>query len=147
MKTILFALSLFAGTFFSTARASETPVDPTVAAAFTSRFARAANTEWAAAGALYKVRFTLDGQTNYAYYTADGTLVAVTRQLASTELPASLQAALRPSLAGSWITDLFVVTTDKGDTYYVTLENADRTLVLQSVRGRKWVNYATTEKL
>ncbi|RYZ00783.1 MAG: hypothetical protein EOO11_00445 [Chitinophagaceae bacterium] len=147
MKTILLALSLLAGTFFTNARASETPIDPSVSAAFQSRFANATEVAWSEAGALYKVRFVLDGLTANAYYNGDGSLLALTRQLSSSELPAALRNSLRSSLGNRWVTDLFEVKNEKGSTYYVTLENAEGKVVLESVRGRKWVTYKPTVSL
>ncbi|GAA4341331.1 hypothetical protein [Flaviaesturariibacter amylovorans] len=147
MKTILLALSLLAGTFFNNARATENEIDPTVTAAFESRFANATEVAWSDAGGLYKVRFTLDGQTANAFYNTDGALVALTRQLAPSELPAALRASLRPSLEKRWITDVFEVKNETGITYYATLENADSKVVLQSVRGRKWMTYNETVRL
>lgn len=141
MKTILIALSIFSSLFFNKLAAAPLADNPAVIAAFQSRFGAAQDTEWSEVNSLYKVRFTLDGVVSNAYYNNEGGLVAITRQVSPSNLPAKLQAALRSELAGRWITELFVMETEKGSSWFVTLQNADEKLVLQSEQGRPWTRY------
>jgi hypothetical protein len=145
MKTLLIALSLFAGSFFSRANAAETIENPQAIAAFEARFGKATDVQWTEAGALYKVHFTLDGVISNAWYNTEGALVAITRQQSVASLPAALRAGL--DLDGRWVSDLMEVYTERGSTWYITLENADRKVVLQSVNDRKWVRFEQSAKL
>jgi hypothetical protein len=70
-----------------------------------------------------------------------GELIAVTRNLASTQLPKQLQASLKRELQGRWITELFVVSIEGENTYYATLQNADGAMMLKSAGAKKWVVY------
>ncbi|RYY39260.1 MAG: hypothetical protein EOO08_11190 [Chitinophagaceae bacterium] len=144
MKTIIIALSLISSLFFNKLSAAPREENPVVLAAFQTRFAAAQDAEWTELNGLYKVRFTLDGTVSSAYFNNEGILVAMTHQLSPASLPAALRASLRSEMAGRWVTELFVVETEKGRTWYVTLENADEKLVLQSAAGRKWKNYNAT---
>jgi hypothetical protein len=141
MKTILLALSLFAGSFFMKVFANNVSENPAVVAAFESRFGLAKDVQWSDAGSMFKVRFTLDGNVANAYYSPEGTLVAITQQLSPDSLPASLKSSLRSEMGQRWITDLFEVRSEKGITWYVTLEDANGTTVMQSTGARKWKRF------
>jgi hypothetical protein len=145
MKTLLIALSLFAGSIFSRANAADVTENPQVIAAFEARFGKATEVQWTEAGSLYKVRFTLDGIVSNAWYNTEGALVAITRQQSVDSIPAALRTAL--DLKDRWVSDLMEVYTERGSTWYITLEDADRKVVLQSVGGRKWVRFEQSTKL
>ncbi|RYZ18605.1 MAG: hypothetical protein EOO16_22060 [Chitinophagaceae bacterium] len=146
MKTILFALSFFAASIFNQASATENFANPNAEAAFASQFGKATDVQWTETGAFYQVRFTLDGVISEAWYNAEGTLVALTRKQSVDSLPASLRAAL--DLKQRWVSDLTEVETESGSTWYITLEDADRKVVLQSsTGGRRWVRFEQSTKL
>jgi hypothetical protein len=146
MKTILFALSLFAASIFNQANAAGTFENPQAQASFESQFGKATNVQWTETGAFYQVRFTLDGIVSEAWYNAEGTLVALTRKQSVDSLPASLRAAL--DLKQRWVSDLTEVESESGTTWYITLEDADRKVVLQSsAGGRRWVKFEQSTKL
>ncbi|GAB4093675.1 hypothetical protein [Flaviaesturariibacter terrae] len=141
MKTFLIALSLVTSVFFNQAQAAPAYENPTVTAAFESRFGGASNAQWTELNGLFKVNFTFDGTVLNAYYNSEGSLIALTRQLSPATLPAALRASLSAEMNGRWISDLFVVETEKGKTWYVTLQSADEKVVLRSVQQRKWKQY------
>lgn len=62
------------------------------------------------------------------------------------QLPKPLQTSLKKELQGVWITGLFAVSINGYNTYYVTLENADATIVLKSAGSKKWAIYRKAEK-
>ena len=147
MKTFLFALSLVSSLFFNKLMAAPSIENPAVAAAFESRFASASDAQWTEVKGLYQVCFTLDGLVSRAYFSPDGYLIAVARSLSPTALPEHLHSQLLNGLEGRWITDLFVVETENGKTYYATLQSANGKVVLQSEQGRKWNRYQATVAL
>jgi hypothetical protein len=145
MKTLLIALSLVAASLFNTVNAADVTDNPQVIAAFQSRFGKATEVRWTEAGAFWKVSFTLDGMVSDAWYNTDGALVAVTRQQSVDSLPASLRTSL--DLQGRWVSGLMEVQSQEGSTWYITLEDANRTVVFRSVAGRKWSRFEQSTKL
>jgi hypothetical protein len=57
-----------------------------------------------------------------------------------------LTAELKKNYEGYWITDLFEIATDSQTSYYVTLENADHKIVLESVGVQGWQSYKKEKK-
>ena len=72
-------------------------------------------------------------------------MIAITRNISSTQLPISLQTNLKNNYEGFWISDLFEVANEEGTTYYVTVENADTKLILKSSNS-DWVTYQKERK-
>ncbi|HEX7845274.1 MAG TPA: hypothetical protein VF476_05685 [Chitinophagaceae bacterium] len=66
------------------------------------------------------------------------TISAVLENILSTELPLFLQKSLKKNYENYWITDLFRLTGDEGVCYYITLKNADETLILESRYQGNW---------
>jgi hypothetical protein len=92
-----------------------------------------------------KLTFQMNEQVLCAYYTEDGSLLAVTRNIPSSQLPVSLLLNLKKQLNNSWITELFEFNSDTQHCYYVSLENADMKIDLRS-NGDSWEVYSTTKK-
>jgi len=92
-----------------------------------------------------KLTFKMNDAIMYAFYSENGELLAVTRNIVSSQLPMSLMMSLKNEYAGYWITDLFEFSGDGLNSYYVSLENADLKLVLRS-NGDSWEVYATSKK-
>ncbi|RYY64055.1 MAG: hypothetical protein EOO12_10735 [Chitinophagaceae bacterium] len=141
MKTFIIALSFISSLFFNELHASPVIDNPAVEAAFETRFAAARDAQWSELDGLYRVRFSLDGLVSNAYFNPEGTLVAVTRLVSPAALPQALRSSLQETLGTRWISDLFVVESEKGRIYYATLQSADGKVVLQSVQGRRWARY------
>jgi hypothetical protein len=74
----------------------------------------------------------------FAYYSEQGNLIAVTRNITSSQLPLSLMTDLRNNYRGHWISDLFEIAVNGETTYYITLENGDYSLVLKSTGSAGW---------
>jgi len=133
MKPILIAVALLAGTFTKSFAAEVPAVEPTVLKSFNTTFANATEVDWSTTtNDLYKAKFALNGRYVTAYYTADGTMAALTRHISASELPVILQTNLKNNTKGKWVTDVLEVTNDSSVHYYVTLENADTKVVLKS---------------
>ena len=59
-------------------------------------------------------------------------MVAVTRNLSTTQLPVVLQTELKKEYSEYWISDVFELSNEQGVQYYVTVENADSKILLRS---------------
>ena len=92
-----------------------------------------------------KLTFKIDEMIMFAYYSENGQLLAVTRNIVSSQLPMNLQMDLKSSYTGYWITELFELSGDNDNCYYVSLENADSKVALRS-NGDHWEVYSTTKK-
>jgi beta-glucosidase/6-phospho-beta-glucosidase/beta-galactosidase len=82
----------------------------------------------------------------FAYYSENGDLLAVTRNIKSTQLPLSLLLDLKKNYTGYWITDLFEMSTGTQSSYYMTMENADKKLNLRSVNNDSWETFKKESK-
>ena len=146
MKSLFITLTIFSSSLFTTAFANEGKTSPNAIASFESTFTGATEISWKNLGAISKVSFTVDGICTAAYYNTDGDLVATTRNISSSELPSQLRKGLLKELKNHWITELFVMTTTEGSTYYVNLEDANTKVVMKSANGKKWtVDQITTK--
>jgi hypothetical protein len=125
---------------------SSAEVNQTVIKSFQKEFNNASNVEWTLMNGLNKATFTLNGNVMFAFYTNSGERVALTRNLTSDQLPIVLTAELKKNYEGYWITDLFEIATDSQTSYYVTLENADHKIVLESVGVQGWQSYKKEKK-
>jgi hypothetical protein len=115
-------------------------------AAFSKEFSTAKNAVWQHTEFLTKVTFTLNDQVLTAFYNPNGDLQAVSRNILSTQLPLNLLADLKINYNGYWISDLFEMAADDQTTYYITLENANRTVVLKSNGTDGWSTYTKVKK-
>jgi len=114
---------------------------------FNRDFYRATEVQWQHTDAYDKVSFLLDNQFMNAYYTPDGELIAVIRNIICEQLPLKLLLELKKNYSGLWISDLFEVVNADDDQYYVTLENADETLILKAKANKSWKVFKKTVKL
>jgi len=124
----------------------ERTVNNRATTAFKTEFAGATNAVWTAVSDYYKVDFTMGNQQLVAFYNAAGDFIAVTRYISSFNLPLFLQKSLKKSYGNYWITDLFEMANQEGTSYYVTLETADKKIVLKSVDGASWLVYQKIQK-
>ena len=92
-----------------------------------------------------KLTFTTNGVIMSAFYSPTGELLAVTRNIVSSQLPVNLLTSLKKHHSNTWITDLFEISGDNQDCYYITLENADSKVTLRS-NGDRWEFYSTSKK-
>jgi hypothetical protein len=114
--------------------------------AFSKDFRNATNISWEQKENYVRVTFTMNDQVMFAYYDNNGDLQAVVRNIVSDQLPINLLTQLKTEYSGFWISDLFEVASDDQTTYYVTLENADKKIVLNSVNAADWNVYSKFKK-
>ncbi len=113
---------------------------------FNQEFANAKDVRWGKTNNYYKAAFTMNNEVMTAYFTTDGDLMGVIHNILSTELPISLQLALKKDYDGYWITELFEMAKDNSNSYFVTLNNADQVITLQSTDGYTWSLYSKEKK-
>ncbi|HVV05496.1 MAG TPA: hypothetical protein VHC96_14795 [Puia sp.] len=92
-----------------------------------------------------KLTFRMDDMVMFAYYSGNGELLAITRNIVSSQLPLNLQMTLRNNYNGYWITELFELSGDNDNCYYVSLESADSKVTLRS-NGDTWEVYSSSIK-
>jgi hypothetical protein len=114
--------------------------------AFKKDFATASNIKWEQKNDFLKATFSFNGQILTAYYYANGDLQAVVRNITSDQLPINLITSLRRDYTAFWITDLFEISSDGQTTYYVTIENSDKKIVLKSDNLSSWEVYSKERK-
>ena len=114
---------------------------------FHKEFSNAQNVVWEQKQDFIKATFTLNDQVLFAYYNNNGDLQAVVRNIVSSQLPINLLTDLKKEYNGCWISELFEIASDNQTTYYVTLENADKKIVLKSNSTENWSVYAKTKKV
>jgi hypothetical protein len=92
-----------------------------------------------------KLTFKINDMVLFAFYSDNGELLAVTRNILSSQLPLELMMDLKKDYSNYWITELFELNGDGQNCYYVSLENADSKLVLRS-NGDSWEFYQKSAK-
>ena len=91
-----------------------------------------------------KLTFSMNDEILYAFYTQDGSLLAVTRNITSSQLPVNLLLNLQKQMNNRWITELFEFNSDEQHCYYVSLQNADGVVNLRS-NGQNWEVFSTSK--
>jgi len=121
-------------------------VDARVLGAFKKEFATAKDITWTLAVNYYQASFVYNEQHITAYYNTEGELLGVARFISPVDLPLALQADLKKNYQPYWISNLFEAATSEGTTYYITIEDADQSLVLKSDNARDWDQYKKVKK-
>ena len=146
MKKLMIGLVLGAFIITNTAFANNSNnVNDKVQTSFKQEFATAQNVVFSKTNNYIKAAFTLNNQVMEAYYTADGEMIGVSKNLLSTELPIGLQVDLKRDYTDYWISDLFEFATNSNSSYFITVENADQKITLQS-NGNEWIVYKKAKK-
>jgi hypothetical protein len=125
-----------------------TPNDKTdvIKASFRKDFKKAELMEMEAGDSYNKLTFKMNDMVLYAFYTDNGELLAVTRNIKSNQLPIQLLLDLKRDYSNYWITDLFEFNGDGSNSYYVTLENADTAVTLRATSSDNWQLYSRKNK-
>ncbi len=142
MKKFILTLAIIASSIVTFAN---DVISTTVLKTFEKEFAGAKEASWNVSGNNYKVNFTYNNQHVVAFYTAQGELLGTARNLTSLELPVSLQRSLKENYSQYWISNLFELSNADGVNYYITIEKADVTVILNS-DGTTWNQFRKTTK-
>ncbi|HEY2347554.1 MAG TPA: hypothetical protein VGH64_01000 [Puia sp.] len=136
-KTILsiaLGLALFSTAF---AKAPEKATGRAIAS-FTKEFHQASDVIWSSNSNYIMAEFEIDNQTQFAYYDFQGNLVGLVHHMLTSNLPEYLSSDIKKNYANYWVSELFQVTTEQGDAYYIQLKNADETIVLTTEGTGSW---------
>jgi hypothetical protein len=146
-KTILsIAAVLMMGISVFAAKDDEKDINQTIVRSFHQEFTNAKNIKWEQRTGFVKVQFSLNDEVLFAYYDNEGKLTALVRNIVSDQLPLSLLTSLKKEYTGYWISELFELANNDQTTYYVTLEDADKKIVLRSMGVDSWEVYSKSKK-
>jgi hypothetical protein len=121
-------------------------INKEVAASFSKDFPSAQNVMWNQQQQYEEATFTLNGQVMFAYYSEDGKLQAVSRNVLSDHLPVLLLVNLKKIYSNYWISDLMERTSENQTAWYIKLENAYESLILKSGEYNQWNVYKRIKK-
>ena len=146
MKKKLTILIVTAVLAFSTTFAKDT-IDPSikVQTEFKSLFDKAREVKWEKVSNLYKASFSQGEQYLTAYFSYDGRIVGLSRNISINSLPLILQKGIQIKLSSHWVTESFEVLGINGTEYFVTLENAKEQSIFKAT-GNEWNIYKTVKK-
>ncbi len=139
MKKMIMALAFIAVTIGNAAIAGTGggEVDKRVRKAFEKEYAGAADIKWYVFDQYTKVDFTFNGMQLAGFYSKDGVMLGVARNIPFSSLPLMLQIGQKKNYKGYWITEIYELTNGDGTRYYLTLENADNKIKIGST-GSDW---------
>jgi hypothetical protein len=145
-KSILsMALALLIGVSSTFANDVEN-VNQKVISSFKKEFANAKDVKWESGKEYVKATFSLNGQILFAYYSENGDMLAMTRNIQASQLPITLFNNLKKDYSSYWITDLFEMAAGNETAYYVTLESGDSIVVLKSTDASTWEQFKKEKK-
>ena len=105
---------------------------------FKKDFTSAEEVQWEKGSSFTKATFKMSGQVMFAYYSEEGNLLAVTRNITTSQLPIGLMTQVKKNYSGYWISDLFEIAINGETSYYITLQNGDYSLVMKSNGNASW---------
>lgn len=126
--------------FSATFAHNATPVPAAIENELHQQFAGASDVQWQATDNFYKATFTIDGHSLKAFYSFDGSMIGLSRNITVYQLPMALIKEVNEKAANNTITDLFELLTDRGTEYYITYQNGKDTKTYSSI-GVDWVRY------
>jgi len=113
---------------------------------FKKEFAEATNVKWDSKKDLQTATFQLNGRVMFAYYSNEGELLGVSRNLSTTQLPLRLSVSWKHKYSNYWVSDLFELASDNESSYYITVENAETTIVLRAIGAGNWEVFRKVKK-
>jgi hypothetical protein len=135
------ALTLGTSNAFATTNAFSGPsheINGQVRTAFQKDFNKAELVDYTSSKDYTRLTLKVNDMIVFAYYSENGDLLAVTRNIKSTQLPLPLLMDLKKNYAGYWITDLFEMSTGNQSSYYMTMENGNTRANLKSFNNDSW---------
>lgn len=139
MKSLL-SLLIAIGSFTSSFAAAEPLENPSTN--LYHYFPAAQRVAWSSVGSYQKATFNFKSTVYSAFFDQQGELVATTHAVSLNDLPKGLKVSLQEEMKTYWISDLIVMSTNSGDSYFVQLEYAGTKIIKQST-GNKWMTYKT----
>jgi hypothetical protein len=139
---VLASVLLVNSAFANKTNTADYPAEST----FKKEFSQAKDVSWHKSDNLYKAFFKLNDEYMTAYFNLDGEFLGVVHNILSTQLPINLQASLKKAYDGYWISDLFELAKPDSSSYFITIQNADQTITLESTNSSNWSVYSKTKK-
>lgn len=93
-----------------------------------------------------KLTFKMNELVLFAFYSPEGNLMAVVRNIKSSDLPIQLMLKVKTDFSQYWISDLFELDAEGATNYYVTLEDANSIITLRSADANNWEVYRKKAK-
>ena len=113
-------------------------IDKRIKQAFEKEFSGAADVKWYAYDRYTKVDFTINSMHLMAFYNNEGESMGVARNIPYSSLPLRLQLDNKKNYKSYWITAIYELANGEGTRYYLTLENADKTIQFVSDANNSW---------
>ncbi|HEY4287197.1 MAG TPA: hypothetical protein VGN00_08865 [Puia sp.] len=145
-KKLAIAVALLLTVGVTSSFANPTDKTEVIKASFRKDFKKAELMGIEANNSYNKLTFKMNDMVLYAFYSDNGELLAVTRNIKSSQLPIQLLLDLKRDYANYWITDLFEFNGDGSNSYYVTVENADTSITLRANSSDDWHLYSRRNK-
>jgi hypothetical protein len=147
MKKLITAVVLSSVLLVNAAFANKNEnVNYKVEKAFKQEFGQAKDVNWEKANNYYRAAFKMNNEVMTAYFTPEGEFMGVIHNMLSTQLPINLQTSLKKEYDGYWITELFEFARPDSNGYFITIQNANQVITLQSADGSSWSTYSKTKK-
>jgi len=146
MKKKIITLVAFVMLAVTTTFAGGNDISKNALVTFSGAFAKATDVKWEKEATYYKASFKMNGQSLNALLSEEGDMIAVSRNILSTELPIRLQASLNKNFSAYWISELTEYAVGDSTLYYITLENADQKTMFESVGMYDWSLLKKTTK-
>jgi hypothetical protein len=146
-KKLAFVLAMFLTVGISSSFA--TPVDnmsAQVKASYRKDFSKAELMNEEVTKQYTKLTLKMNDMVLYAFYSDNGDLLAVTRNIRTSQLPIKLLLQLKKGYNDYWISELFEMNADGQNSYYVKVENADTKVILRSADTSDWELYERSNK-
>ncbi len=144
MKKMFLILAMSLGT--SILFASPILVNPKVLEAFRKEFVNVQEVRWTEGPEYSIAQFMYNGQSVRAYYSNSGESMGLFRYLSPLSLPVTLQLALKKNYSNFWITDLYEISKGGSTNYFITMEDADESVMLKASSDSAWVKFKSVEK-
>ncbi len=145
-KKLAFAVALLLTVGITSSFATPTDKTDRIKASFQKDFKKAELMGIETNSNYNKLTFKMNDIVLYAFYSDNGELLAVTRNIISNQLPIQLLLDLKRDYSNYWITDLFEFNGDGTNSYYVTVENADSVITLRANSSENWQVYSRKNK-
>jgi hypothetical protein len=146
MKKIIVSLALSMLVFTGSTFAGTGGVPASVSGVFNEKFANAKDVKWETGKDFYKAAFEMRGRTLFVYFAENGDIMGIAGNLSPVRLPETLRLEIKKNYSNYWITDLFKYRNADEDGFVITLEGADKVIVLKALSDHGWQVYKTMAK-
>ena len=136
-------LTVFAAILFTLSGTFARDIDPVpdgIVSALQKEFKNASNVTWKTTSIFYKAAFTADGKPLEAFFSYEGQLIGVSRNISIDQLPLGLIKKVKEKGANSEINELLELLTDRGTEYFITY-GTDKGQKTYKGMGTSWSPY------